>query len=74
MKCTSINTGVDVINVCGWQGDSLETYLLPDHCIQGTFVVEWLLTNLGLKGRKISTIIKLNDKEATDKTVVKNGL
>ena len=81
MKCAPINTCADVISMCvvlvnlqhGDSGEVLETSALLDSCIQGTFVLERLLTNLVI-GRKASITIKALNRQVTSKKMVINGL
>ena len=82
MKCASVNAGTDVISMCvvpikvqhGNSGEVLETHALLDSCSQGTFILETLINNLGVKGQKTSIIIKTLNGEVTNKAMVVKGL
>ena len=66
VKCASGKTGTDVVSMCVVpikvkycnSGKVLETQALLDSCSQGTFILETLINNLGVKGQKTSITIK----------------
>ena len=78
MKSASVNTGTDVVSMCvvpikvkyGNSGKVLEKHALLDSCSQGTFTLETLINNLGVKGQKTSITIKTLNEEVTDKAMV----
>ena len=82
VKCASVNTGTDVISMCvvpikvqyGNSRKVLETHPLLDSCSQGTFILERLINNLGVKGQKTSITIKTLNGEVTNKVMVVKGL
>ena len=82
VKCASVNAGTDVISMCvvpikvqyGNSGKVLETHALLDSCSQGTFILERLINNLGVKGQKTSITIKTLNREVTNKAMVVKGL
>ena len=82
VKCASVNTGTDVVSVCivsikvkyGNSGKVLETHVLLDSCSQGTFILETLINDLGVKGKRTSITIKTLNGEVTHKAIVVKGL
>ena len=82
VKCASVNTGTNVISMCvvlikvqyGNSGKVLETHALLDSCNQGTFILETLIKNLGVKGQRTSITIKTLSGEVTNKAMVVKGL
>ena len=82
VKCASFNTGTDVVSMCavpikmkyGNSGKVLETHALLNSCSQGTFILETLINNLGVKGQKTSITIKTLNGEVTNKVMVVKGL
>ena len=82
VKCASVNTGTDVISVCevlikgqyGNYGKVSETHALLDSCNQGTFILETLINNLGVKVQRTSITIKTLSGEAINKAMVVKGL
>ena len=82
MKVASVNTGKDVISMSVVQvkvehsesGKIVETYALLDNCSQGTFMSERLLMELGLKGKKTSVTTKTLKGEATNQSIMIEGL
>ena len=82
VKCASANTGTDVISMCvvpikvqyGNSGKILETHDLLDSCTQGTFILERLINNLGVKGQKTSITINILNGDVTNKAMVMKGL
>ena len=55
-------------------GKTIETFALLDSCSQGTFVLEKVVNNLGVKGRQTSITIKTINGEITNKTTLVKGL
>ena len=78
VKCATVNTGTDVISMCvvlingqyGNFGKVLETHALLHSCSQGTFILERLVNNLGVKGQKTSITIKTLNGEVTNEAMV----
>ena len=66
VKCVSVSTGTDVVSICVVpikvkyfnSGKVLETHAILDSCSQGTFILETLISNLGVKGQKTSITIR----------------
>ena len=58
----------------GNSGKVLETHALLDTCSQGTFILETLINNLGVKGQKTSITIKTLNGEVTNKEMAVTGL
>ena len=52
----------------------MQTHALLDSCSQGTFILETLINNLGVKGQRTSITIKTLNGEVTNKTMVVKGL
>ena len=52
----------------------MQTHGLLDSCSQGTFILETLINNLGVKGQRTSITIKTLNGEVTNKTMVVKGL
>ena len=82
VKYTSVNAGTDVISVYvvpikvqyGNSGKVLQTHALLDSCSQGTFIVETLINNLGVKGKGTSITINTLNGEATNEAMIVKGL
>ena len=58
----------------GNSGKVLETHALLDTCSQGTFILETLINNLGVKGQKTLITIKTLNGEVSNKAMVVKGL
>ena len=82
VRYASVNTGTDVISMCVVpikvqyvnSGKVLETHALSDSCSQGTFILETLINNLGVKGKNTSITIKTLNGVVTNKAMVVKGL
>ena len=82
IKCVSVNTGTDVVSMCvvpinmkySNYGKVLKTHALLDSCSQGTFILETLISNFGVKGQKTSITIKTLNGVITNKAMVVKGL
>ena len=78
VKCASVNTGTDLISMCVVPikmqyvnfGKVLETHALSDSCSQGTFILETLINNLGVEGKKTSIIMKTLNGVVTNKVML----
>ena len=78
VKCASVNTGTDLISMCVVPikvqyvnfGKVLETHALSDSCSQGTFILETLINNLGVEGKKTSITIKTLNRVVTNKVML----
>ena len=78
VKCASVNTGTDLISMCVVPikvqyvnfGKVLETHALSDSCSQGTFILETLINNLGVQGKKTSITIKTLNGVVTNKVML----
>ena len=82
VKYASVNTGTDVISMCvipikvqyGNSSKILETHALLDSCSEDTFILERLINNLDVKGKKTSIAIKILTGQFTNKAMVVKGL
>ena len=52
----------------------VHTYVLPDSCSQGTFILDQLANELGISGRKTSLTIKTLNGEFTSNSTAIEGL
>ena len=52
----------------------VHTYVLPDSCSQGTFILDQLAKELGISGRKTSLTIKTLNGEFTSNSTAIEGL
>ena len=82
VKCASVNTSKDVSSMCvvlikaqySNSGKILEPHALLDSCSQGIFILERLISNLGVEGQKTSITIKTLNGEVRNKAMVVKGL
>ena len=82
VKCTSINTGSNVINMCTVpvkiKGSSsnkvIYTYALLDSCSQGTITLDQLRDHLRIPGRETSVTIKTINGEIKSPSKAIDGL
>ena len=73
MKCATISTGGNVISMCVVPVN-LRTHALLDSCIQGSFMLEKLLQDLGVNGQMTPITIKVVSGEVNSKTTLVEGL